>query len=131
MQLKCQLQSLWVESVNFYKYNRRKLEYACLHHFGQIFQRDSDLAKPRSTPESCSLVNARLVYDGHTNIYVTDWDNRAVHVWSVDGRYDRQLLSSPRRITSVEVDRQRHVMYVGQEGGIVSVYALQFVVTTV
>ena len=74
-------------------------------------------------------VHSKLVYDGHTSIFVTDKSNRAVHVWSVSGQYDRQLVS-PQQLTSdphsVAVDTQRHVMYVGVEKGTVSVFELTY-----
>ena len=79
--------------------------------------------------------NSRLAYDGHTNIFLNDSYNRAIHVLStVSGQYDRQLVS-PSHFTSynrpecVAVDSQRdgHVtMYVGQWYGLVSVFRLSY-----
>jgi hypothetical protein len=40
------------------------------------------------------LQYCKLAYDGHTNMFVTDFNNKAVHVWSVSGQYVCQLLSS-------------------------------------
>jgi hypothetical protein len=50
-----------------------------------------DVALPTHVSMDAS---SKLVYDGHTSIFATDNLNLAVHVWSVSGQYDRQLLSS-------------------------------------
>ena len=77
-----------------------------------------------------SLSESKLAYDGHTSIFVTDSvSNRAVHVWSVSGQYDRQLVSPQQLISKpcrVAVDTQRHVMYVGLEKGTVGVFELTY-----
>jgi hypothetical protein len=68
-----------------------------------------------------SLSNSKLADDGHSNILVTDYDNRAVHVWSVSGQYDRQLVSRQQLISEpwcVAVDTQRHLMYVNKYYGV-------------
>jgi hypothetical protein len=61
------------------------------------------------------VYQSRMVFDGRKNIYMTDWYNRAVHVWSVNGRYVRQLLSS-QNLTSmprnVALNEQRTLLYV-------------------
>jgi hypothetical protein len=44
----------------------------------------TDVALP--TPQ-VQVNLSRMAFDGRTNIYMTDWYNRAVHVWSVGGRY--------------------------------------------
>jgi hypothetical protein len=49
------------------------------------------------------LSYSRLAYDGHTSIFVTDKSNRAVHVWSVSGQYDRQLVSPQQLISNLVV----------------------------
>jgi hypothetical protein len=71
---------------------------------------------------------SELAYDGHSNIFVTDYNNRAVHVWSVSGQYVCQLVS-PQQLSfrpyHVAVDTQRHVMYVGQNNGKVGVIELK------
>ena len=76
------------------------------------------------------LSYSRLAYDGHTSIFVTDRSNRAVHVWSVSGQYDRQLVSPQQLIISkprfVAVDTERHVMYVGYEYDTVGVFKLTY-----
>jgi hypothetical protein len=59
----------------------------------------------------CTLAN-----DGYTSIFVTDNINKAVHVWSLSGEYDRQLVSPQQLISKlfrIAIDTKRHVMYVG------------------
>jgi hypothetical protein len=75
------------------------------------------------------LWNSKLAYDGHTSILVTDNKNKAMHVWSVSGQYDCQLVSPQQLISEpwrVAVDTQRHVMYVGLEKGTVGVFELTY-----
>jgi hypothetical protein len=72
---------------------------------------------------------SRLAYDGNASILVMDNKNRAVHVWSVSGQYDRQLVSPQQLISHprrVAVDTQRHVMYVGHENGTAGVFELTY-----
>ena len=68
-----------------------------------------------------------LSYDGNMNIFLSDLDNKAVHVLSVNGQYHCQLLSS-RHIEStpfrLAVDKERQLLYVGQSGGVVGVFRL-------
>jgi hypothetical protein len=74
--------------------------------------------------------SSKLVYDGHTSIFATDNLNVAVHVWSVSGQYDRQLVSLLNLVVSIfwciAVDVQRHIMYVGHEQGRVDVFELMY-----
>lgn len=89
-----------------------------------------DVTIPKSI--AVDLSNARLAYDGHANVFMTDTDNKSVHVWSVTtGQYDRQLLSSqhfnkygPRCLT---VDIQRRILYVSHsDGHTVSEFKLRY-----
>ncbi len=63
----------------------------------------------------------RLAYDGYGNIFLTDSRNNAVHILSVGGRYERELLSSidlswlsPHALV---VDKEQEIVYLGQEEG--------------
>jgi hypothetical protein len=75
------------------------------------------------------LDSSKLTYDGRASVFVTDYSNRAVHVWSVSGQYDCQLVS-PQQLRShpwrVVLDTQHHVMYVGHEKGTVGVFELTY-----
>ncbi len=92
-----------------------------------------DVTLPDHTPVDFHC--GRLAFDGHTNIFMTDFDNRAVHVWSVSGQYERQLLSSQHFTTNdtnvfpqrLAIDHQRgHVMYVGKSDKTIGVYELTY-----
>lgn len=48
-----------------------------------------DINLPKHVNCNC----CELAFDGHSNIFMTDYNNGAVHVWSVNGHYDHQLLS--------------------------------------
>lgn len=113
----------------------------------RVYSVDTSMDKPVNvtwrdvmlpTHMSINLQFSRLSYDKHTaSVFLTDTSNtnRAVHVWSVSGQYDRQLMSrqnftvndGPVRLT---VDKLNHnLFYVGRRNGIVGVYALQYVVS--
>ena len=70
-----------------------------------------------------------LSYDGNMNIFLSDYYNKAVHVFSVNGEYHCQLLSSyhiknkPHRLA---VDKERQLLYVGQVQGVVGVFKLKY-----
>ena len=72
---------------------------------------------------------SRLSYDGNMNIFLSDCENKAVHVLSVNSQYHCQLLSShhiknlPRRLA---VDKERQLLYVGQTRGVVGVFELTY-----
>lgn len=75
-------------------------------------------------PTNLSLNSfSRLAFDGDSHVYVTK-TGAGVHVLTVTGQYVQLLQSSGTRRSSygIAVDRQRHVLYVGQTEGIVSVF---------
>ena len=75
-------------------------------------------------------LNSCLSYDGDTNVFLSDFDNKAVHVFSMNGQYRCQLLSS-EHITNwsykLAVDVQNDVLYVGQSEGMVKGFELKYV----
>ena len=70
-----------------------------------------------------------LSYDGNMNIFLSEYDNKAVHALSVNGQYHCQLLSShhfknnPCRLA---VDKKRQQLYVGQVESVVGVFKLTY-----
>ena len=71
--------------------------------------------------------SSRLSYDGNVNIFLSDYHNKAVHVLSVNGQYHCQLLSShhiKNKPWRLAVDKERQLLYVGQEGSVVCVFEL-------
>ncbi len=75
---------------------------------------------------------SKLAYSSRGKVLLTDYVNRAVHSWSVSGQYDCQLLS-PQHFNSSKnqpyhaaIDNRSAdlLLYVGQSGGVVSVYSV-------
>ena len=68
-----------------------------------------------------------LSYDNNMNIFLSDWENKTVHVFSTNGQYRCQLLPSnnirnnPYGLT---IDRKHQILYVGQLNSIVGVFKL-------
>jgi dipeptidyl aminopeptidase/acylaminoacyl peptidase len=90
------------------------------------------------TPDKCTwkdvvLPNAKvqvdfgkMTFDGHTQIYMADWSNNAVHVWSEDGKYVRlkiSLYTYGYHLQNVAMNKQSTMLYVAEDG--VKVFALQ------
>jgi hypothetical protein len=68
----------------------------------------------------------RMTFDGHTNIYLTDYYNKAVHVWSVNGQYVQLLIPFHTHDYAPEnlaMNKQRSMLYVAEDG--VKVFAVQ------
>ena len=76
-----------------------------------------------------NLLYSSLSYDGNMNIFLSDYHSKAVHVLSMNGQYHCQPLSSyhiknePCRLA---VDKERQVLYVGQDEGVVEVFNLTY-----
>ena len=70
-----------------------------------------------------------LSYDMNMNIFLSNSLNKTVHVFSIDGQYQRELLSSrhiknyPSRLA---VDKKRQLLYVGQGDALIQVFKLVF-----
>ena len=75
------------------------------------------------------LSSSSLSYDGNINIFLSEYDNKAVHVLSVNGQYHCQLLSSHHFMKEpcrLAVDKERQLLYVGQIWGVVGVFELTY-----
>ena len=79
--------------------------------------------------EQIRLSASTLSYDGNMNVFLRDYHNKTVHVFSVNGQYHSQLLSShhiknePFRLA---VDKERQLLYIGQEESVVGVFKLTY-----
>ena len=76
-----------------------------------------------------NLLSSSLSYDGNMNIFLSDYDNKAVHVLSVNGQYHCQLLSShhsENKPSRLAVDKERQLLYVGQDEGVLGVFKLTY-----
>jgi hypothetical protein len=70
-------------------------------------------------------VGSSLMLVGESFVLMTDYNNTDVHVWSEDGQYVGQLLSSQYSPASLAMSSQQGgVLFVGQKHAVVSVYAL-------
>ena len=87
-----------------------------------------DVNVPATSSKRMNLFFSSLSYDGNMNIFLSD-SNKAVHVFSSNGSYHIQLLSSHHikyRPCSLSIDRQRQLLYVGQALGTVEVFKLTY-----
>ena len=74
------------------------------------------------------LENSSIAYDGNSNIFLSDRFNKIVHLYSFNGQYSHQLLSSNQMQsapTKLAVDRIGR-LYVGQEQDLVCVFNILF-----
>ena len=74
-----------------------------------------------------SECQSRLSYDISGNIFLNNFVNGSAHVFSSNGLYDRQLLSSNQlhsRPCRMSVDNNNNLFYVGTQNGHVSVFKL-------
>ena len=88
-----------------------------------------DINVPTTYRKRINLRWSSLSFDGKMNIFLSDYDNEAVHVLSMNGQYHRQLLSSHHIWTKpsrLAFDKKRQLLYVGQAGCVVGVYALTY-----
>ena len=72
---------------------------------------------------------SRLSYDDNVNIFLSDFNNKTIHVLLLIDQYHCQLLSShhiQNEPKGLAVDNKRQQMYVGQESGLVEVFKLTY-----
>ena len=84
---------------------------------------------PKMDGKNINLSSSSLSYDGNMNIFLSDYNSKAVHVFLINGQYHSQLLSShhiKNKLQILAVDRKRQLLYVGQEKGIVGVFELTY-----
>ena len=73
------------------------------------------------------LTASSLSYDGSMNIFLSDYNNKVIHVFLVNGQYHGQLLASshiknkPLRLL---VDKTRQLLYVGESNNIIEIFSL-------
>ena len=82
---------------------------------------------PTTDGKHIDLSHSSLSYDGNMNIFLSDQNNQAIHVLSVNGQYRYQLLSSHQiknKPWRLAVDKERQLLYIGQTGRVVGVFKL-------
>ena len=76
-----------------------------------------------------NLLLSRLSYDGNMTIFLSDWHNKVVHILFLNDQFHYQLLSShhiKNRPWRLAVDRERQLLFVGQEESVVGVFKLTY-----
>ena len=71
--------------------------------------------------------SSSLSYDGNKSVFLSDFFNQAVHVLSVNGQYNCQLLSSHNFMNTplrLAIDKMHQLLYVAQSEGVVGVFKL-------
>ena len=121
------------------KYNIWSLETSSHVNYAlRIYSSDFSLSEQKITFRDINTTTSRgkdiklshlssMAYDHNKKIFVSDLDNKAVHVFLVNGQYHCQLLSSkhlssePYKLT---LDVNRRFLYVGQSASKVRVFEL-------
>ena len=125
------VKDLWIlESNNFTNEHRLSVYNVSGKHINGTEAR-RNINVPKTNGKLIELSRSVLSYDGKMNIFLNDYDNKAVHVLSVNDQYRCQLLSSshlkdnPRRSI---VDKERQLLYVVQESRftVVEVFKLTY-----
>ena len=115
-------------------YNLLITRYAQIHVFseqalGGSAAQSKDISFNTPDGRRLCLEDSRLVYDGFTNVFLNERNNKAVHLLTVNGQYRCQLLSSGQiknQPCRLAVDKECQQLYVGQRGGIVEVFKLKY-----
>ena len=106
--------------LRVYSVNRR-------HSDGNVTWRDINV--PTTDGKPINLLYSSLSYDGNMNIFLSDCHNKAVHVFSVNGQYHCQLLSSHHinhRPCRLAADKKDQLLYVGQDESVVEVFKITY-----
>ena len=88
-----------------------------------------DINVPTTDGKRTDLLASSLSYDGNMNIILSDFYNKAVHVFLVNGQYHCQLLSShhiKKKPFRLALDKERKLLYIGQLNGVVEVFKLTY-----
>ena len=106
-----------------------------IHSFNKTLQYNRYLSSRKVTFNSTAgskqidLTFSDLTHDGGLTIFLSDYHNKTIHLFSINGQYHRQLLSSTHirsMPTRIVVDSERRLMYVAQYDGLVSVFSLSY-----
>ena len=75
--------------------------------------------------------DARLLYDGDVSIFLYDQVHKVIRVFSVNGSYHNQLLSSDQlgsngEVYGLMIDKTSRRLFVGQRHGVIKVFSLNY-----
>ena len=94
---------------------------------GNVTRRDINVTT--ADGQHINLSYSRLSYDGNMNIFLSDYYNKAVNVFTVNGQYHCQLLSSHHIKNSpykLALDKEHKLLSVGQRESVVGVFELKY-----
>ena len=120
------------QTSNYWLIERTEFNVFELHVYGPLIHSDVSVSWTEisiaclNTPQVLLSFNSRIAYDGDRNIFMCDQFRRVVHVFSSDGQYHRQLLSSSETLKpqSLFVDVSNTQLYVGQMDLSIYVYKI-------
>ena len=82
-----------------------------------------DISPPTIDNKEINMNKSSLTYDGKTNIFLSNWYDKCIHVLSLDGQSHHQILSQlTHKPCKVAVDEKGGLLYVGENDGIVEVF---------
>ena len=70
------------------------------------------------------LISSTISYDGSMNVFLSDFSNSAVYVFTVNGTYQNQLLALNKSVLVLDINRAHQLLCLGLNDGEVSVYKL-------
>ena len=88
-----------------------------------------DINVPTTDSKHIDLSRSSLSYDGNMNIFLSDYHKKAFHMFSLNGQYHCQLLSSHHFMNEpcrLAVHKERQLLYVGQFKSVVGVFKLTY-----
>ena len=88
-----------------------------------------EVTVPKTDHQQIDLTFSKLSYDGETSIFLNDWKNKAVHVLSIDGQCQSQLLSLYHlelEPSDMAVGKNLDLLYVGQNYGVAKAFKLTY-----
>ena len=99
-----------------------------IHQGGKI-KTWKDVNLPTIDGKKVELVDSSVSYDGNSNIFLSDFNTRAVHVWTSRGLYHTRLLSSENfkhEPCKLAIDTRERLLFVGKLNSVVDVYSLKY-----
>ena len=109
-----------IKRLRVYSFNKERLD-------GYFICKYIDTVNISTNGEYVDIKVTSLSYDGYGNVFLGDWENKAVHVFLVSGQYHCQLPLSERlkyNPYKIFIDNKRQLLYVPQSKGVVSVFKL-------
>ena len=74
-----------------------------------------------------SLASSKIAYNGYMNVFLSDWENKAIYMLSAKNQSFCKLLLSSNQInipSGLCTDKERQMLCVGEQGGVVKIFQL-------